>query len=382
MRLYRVTRLGRERVHRQRHGARVGRVDDRDLADPLDPPCHRGVLGLGRLDGQPGQADPAALLQDVPYGLGFSRSGGPGDERVPVQGRQRHPERADRPVLRVEDRAGLDRRRPGPQRIPHLGLAGDVEVAGIEYPQSRDLPAGQAGERGERPGRGGERRGGAVGRILHLDRDRLGQRVGLKAAAQPVGVPAQIYRPDQHRSDQPQLLGSGRAGQDAHAPQPGLAEHVEFGHPALRPLDVEPRMLLLEPAEHVELRPQLGDLGVDQPGGLGDDQPAEPPAHERHERRFEQARPPVLLAVCRPGGLGQRRRLAARAGRPDHAVELVAPVIADLLAARADGEQQAGPLAGARRTMPARRAASRPVSGHAGRLAGAPCTRPASRAAF
>ena len=201
----------------------------------------------------------------------------------------------------------------GPGRSRAFGLAGDVEIAGIEHPQPGNLAAGQPGQRGQRAGRSGERRGRAVGRVLHRDRERPGQAVRLQAAAQPVGVPAQVHRPDQYRSDQPQFLRRGRAGQHAHAPQPGLAERVEFGHPALRALDVEPGMLLLVPAQHVELRAQFGDLGVDQPGGLGDDQPAEPPAHERHERRFEQGRPPVLVAAVRLAGFGQRRCLPAGA---------------------------------------------------------------------
>ena len=71
----------------------------------LDPAGHRGVLGLGGLDGQPRDARLRELLQQVPDRLRLARAGRAGDERVPVQRRQRHPERADRAVLAVEDRA-------------------------------------------------------------------------------------------------------------------------------------------------------------------------------------------------------------------------------------------------------------------------------------
>ena len=116
-----------------------------------------------------------------------------------------------------------------------------------------------------------------VGRAGALRDQRVSQIPGPLRPAQPVRVRAQVGRPDQHRRDQAQLLGVGRADQHPDVPQAGLAERVKLGEPAGRALGLEPRPLLVEPAQHVERaraarrsrrrRSSVGSATTSQPNG-------------------------------------------------------------------------------------------------------------------
>ena len=150
---------------------------------------------------------------------------------------------------------------------------------------------------------------------------------------QAVRVVAHLDRTDQHRRDLLQLVRGLGAREHPHAPQPGLLERVELGHPAFEALHGE---LVVAAALHLQLVLQVGDLFLQHlvAALLGDHEPAERPAHQGDERRLEQAR----SAVARRGR--QRRRQPRRAAAPHHPAGVLQPAVTDLLAPRAVGEQQ------------------------------------------
>ena len=112
--LHGITRLGGERVDRERDRGRVGGIDHGDLRAPAragadEPPGDRPVLRLDGLDRQPGQPGTGELLQQMPHSLRFPGPGGTGHQGMPVQGRQRHTELAHRPVEAIEDHPQAER---------------------------------------------------------------------------------------------------------------------------------------------------------------------------------------------------------------------------------------------------------------------------------
>ena len=335
MRLDRVTGLGGQRIHRQRHRLRIGRVDHRDVSAAGQPRCHRPVLGLDRLDGQPADSGAGQLLQQVPDGLRLAGAGGAGDQGVPVQRRQRHAERADRPVLAVEDRAKLDCR-PVPGRF-----AGDVEVAGPHDADARHLPPRQSGQRGQRAGRRGERHHRAVRRVGQLGRQHVRELLRALGAAQPVRMRAQVGRPDQHAA----RSAAGPARWPLR-PAPARSTGRPRGTRPARPAGARPaprrtararrrtgaaRSSWLRSSAVSASSRSVGSATISQPNGrpisvCSADSNSVGGTGPRWRRR--------------PAAGGGERHLAARARRPDQLIEVGEHVAVDGDSARAPGEQQ------------------------------------------
>ncbi len=155
----------------------------------------------------------------MPHRLRLASAGGPGHQGVPVKGGQRDAQASYRPVLDVQDVAQLD-------RVLAANLAGDVEVAGLQHPDTRHFLPGQAGQGGKRPGGRGERHPGTVGRIGQLGPEHVGELLRAFGAAQPVRVRAQVSGSDQQRRYQPEFLLIGAAHQHPDVPQARLPVRV------------------------------------------------------------------------------------------------------------------------------------------------------------
>ena len=370
MRLHRVPAFRRERVDRHRDRLRVRRVHHGDRtgrAEAGQPPCHPRVLRLDRLDDQPGQPGPGQLGQQVPYRLRFAGAGRSGHQRVPVEGRQRQQELAGRPVLRVEDRPEADRRAGssrGTGRGPRLdrpcfarpgrgcpgragsGLAGHVELAGVEYPQPRYLPLGQPGERSQHTRGGQERRLGIAALRIHaLRRQGGGERPRLQARAEPVGMVAQVGRPGEHGRQPGKLAGGRGPDEHPHRPQARLAERVQLRKPAFCLVGTGPEPFLLMLAQHRHLGAQPGLLGVEQAGGLGHHEPAE--GRGRGPRPARTRTGPAARFPGRPTGAGSPS--SGSAWRPGQSAQTSAPHVVSQPAAAGTprapgGKSKAQPL--------------------------------------
>jgi hypothetical protein len=143
------------------------------------------------------------------------------------------------------------------------------------------------------------------------------QGLGAVGVAELIRVRAQFGRPGQQGREDVEFVRVGRARQDADAPQARGAKGASFGQAAFGLLSGERAAPLVVATEDLQLGAQSSGLGVEQVGGLGHDQPAERPAHQRDQRGLEHpgsvARFRLVCWGLRPG----------RAWGPDQPVQVI-----------------------------------------------------------
>lgn len=124
----------------------------------------------------------------------------------------------------------------------------------------------------------------------------------------------ELHRPDQHGRDLPQLVLRRGPREDAHLPEPGLAERVQLRQPLISPGHRQPRVLVLAPPQHPQLVVQLAHLGIDQPlvTRIGHHEPPERPFHQRDERRLEQSGPTLDATPAVPAARDTASTSSAR----------------------------------------------------------------------